>query len=273
MDNITFHDHKPEALSLYDAVVDGLSRDDKSIPPKFFYDERGSELFECICRQPEYYPPNVEQHMLSQLADEIASLKVKYTLSPGGQLAIDYRFSPSRDSLPNIPRLGMFLTLPDDFNETAWYGKGPHETYWDRNSSGKIGIHNGIVNEQFHRYSRPQETGNKMDLRWMSVSSDALQLTVHPSDNQLINGSVWPFNTAELDYVEGKDGGQSASGLVPVSARHGAEIKIGPTVQWNIDHLQMGLGGDTSWGRLVHKEYTIPPAECRYSIVIVPESL
>jgi len=74
MDNITFHDHKPEALSLYDAVVDGLSREDKSIPPKFFYDKRGSELFECICRQPEYYPPNVEQRMLSQLADEIASL-------------------------------------------------------------------------------------------------------------------------------------------------------------------------------------------------------
>jgi len=74
MDNITFHDHKPEALSLYAAVVDGLSREDKSIPPKFFYDKRGSELFECICRQPEYYPPNVEQRMLSQLADEIASL-------------------------------------------------------------------------------------------------------------------------------------------------------------------------------------------------------
>ncbi len=74
MDNVTFHDHKPEALSLYDAVVDGLSRKDKSIPPKFFYDERGSELFESICRQPEYYPPNVERHMLSQLAEEIASL-------------------------------------------------------------------------------------------------------------------------------------------------------------------------------------------------------
>ena len=85
MDNITFHDHKPEALSLYDAVVDGLSRNDKSIPPKFFYDERGSELFECICRQPEYYPPNVEQHMLSQLADEIASLtgKGRILVEPG----------------------------------------------------------------------------------------------------------------------------------------------------------------------------------------------
>lgn len=74
MENVTFHDHKPAALSLYDAVVEGFSRQEKSIPPKFFYDERGSELFDRICEQPEYYPPAVESRMLSYLADEIASL-------------------------------------------------------------------------------------------------------------------------------------------------------------------------------------------------------
>lgn len=74
MENVTFHDHKPAALSLYDAVVDGFSQEEKSIPPKFFYDERGSELFDRICEQPEYYLPTVERRMLSRLADEIASL-------------------------------------------------------------------------------------------------------------------------------------------------------------------------------------------------------
>ncbi|MCK5694836.1 MAG: hypothetical protein KAI08_18345, partial [Bacteroidales bacterium] len=153
-----------------------------------------------------------------------------------------------------------------------WYGRGPHFTYWDRKLAGKIGIHKGLIEDQFHRYSRPQETGNKTDIRWMQVSSETLQLTVHPADNQLLNGSVWPFPTSELDYVEGKDGGKSASGLVPVSTRHGAEIRTGKTVQWNIDHLQMGVGGDTSWGRPVHKEYSIQPGEYRYSFKIVPGS-
>ncbi len=74
MHQITYHDHKPTALSLYDAVIDGLSRDAKAIPPKFFYDRRGSELFDQICEQPEYYLPTVECRMLSELADEIASL-------------------------------------------------------------------------------------------------------------------------------------------------------------------------------------------------------
>lgn len=114
-----------------------------------------------------------------QLPDRIASLNVTYTLSREGVLSIDYHFSPNRDSLPNIPRLGMFLTLPDCFTETAWYGRGPHETYWDRKLSGKIGIYNGSIADQFHRYPRPQETGNKTDIRWMQVSSDMLHITVH----------------------------------------------------------------------------------------------
>jgi len=74
MENVTFHDYKPAELSLYDAVVEGLSGENKSIPPKFFYDERGSALFDRICEQPEYYPPTVERRMLSRLAEEIASL-------------------------------------------------------------------------------------------------------------------------------------------------------------------------------------------------------
>jgi dimethylhistidine N-methyltransferase len=71
---ITFHDHKPKTLSLQDAVIEGFSASPKSIPPKFFYDARGSALFAAICEQPEYYPPNIEQAMLTRLADEIAEL-------------------------------------------------------------------------------------------------------------------------------------------------------------------------------------------------------
>jgi dimethylhistidine N-methyltransferase len=74
MQKVTFNDHRPETLSFHDAVIDGLSREQKSIPPKFFYDERGSKLFDRICEQPEYYLPTVERRMLSRLANEIASL-------------------------------------------------------------------------------------------------------------------------------------------------------------------------------------------------------
>jgi beta-galactosidase len=221
-------------------------------------------------------PPTVTPHGISfaleyLLPEDMAYVNIAYLLSRDGKLRVDYLFAPLQDSLPPIPRLGMYLTLPPSFTESSWYGRGPHETYWDRKTSGKIGIHSGPVEEQFHRYPRPQETGNKTDIRWMQASGKNISLTVHMGDDQLLNGSIWPFSTSELEYVAGKGGGRSASGLVPVSSRHGADIRTRETVQWNIDHRQMGVGGDTSWGRPVHREYTIPAKEYQYSFWLVPE--
>lgn len=93
MAKVSFHDLKPTTLSFHDAVVDGLSREQKSIPPKFFYDERGSELFDRICQQPEYYPPSVEREMLSSLAGEIATLtgRGRVLIEPGAGSAAKVR--------------------------------------------------------------------------------------------------------------------------------------------------------------------------------------
>lgn len=71
---VTFHNLRPAGLSLREAVLRGLAKPQKSIPPKFFYDARGSALFDTICEQPEYYPPTVERRILAEQAEEIASL-------------------------------------------------------------------------------------------------------------------------------------------------------------------------------------------------------
>jgi beta-galactosidase len=198
-----------------------------------------------------------------------AKISVWYRLNSNGQLEVDYTFKPIKKELPNIPRLGMYMTLDTKFTDVSWYGKGPDESYWDRKTGQKLGLYSGEIEEQFHRYSRPQETGNKTDLRWMEVSSNDIKLRV--TSSQLLNASVWPFNMQELDFSS-DDGAESASGLVPVTKKHGADIKLGETIQWNIDYLQMGIGGDTSWGRLVHPEYTIPTNKnYSYSFTITPK--
>ena len=225
-----------------------------------------------LIEKPHIVDYGVTYKVKYDLRDSIAVLFVDYSLTGKGEMIIDYNFKPIVDSLPNIPRLGMSLFVSDAFNHVSWYGRGPHETYWDRKSSGKITIHDGNIVDQFHRYSRPQETGNKTDIRWISLESEKLFLTAQPLDSKFLSSSIWPFTTSELEFEPGKDGGISASGLVPVTNKHGADIKIGNRQQWNIDHLQMGVGGDTSWGRLVHDEYTIPVANYSYSFVIIPSA-
>jgi beta-galactosidase len=163
----------------------------------------------------------------------------------------------------------MNLTLSKDFVDVEWYGKGPDESYWDRKTGQKTGLYNGKVVQQFHRYSRPQETGNKTDVRWMSLSNGQLSLKAQ-SATQLLNSSTWPFSMTELDFNSEKDGAASASGLVPVTKKHGADIKIGNSVQWNIDYQQMGVGGDNSWRAHVHDAYRIQPQRYAYSFSIQP---
>ncbi len=204
-----------------------------------------------------------------QTPNNEAEVLVGYTLEPSGILNISFDFQPKQKELPNIPRMGMYLTLPKDFNTVAWYGKGPEESYWDRKTGQKIGLYNGKVADQFHRYSRPQETGNKTDARWMTLSNGKISLKAQ-SEEMLLNSSVWPFAIPELDFNSEKDGAASASGLVPVTKKHGADIKIGNTVQWNIDYRQMGVGGDNSWGAPVHDEYMIQPQRYEYIFSIQP---
>lgn len=71
---IQFYDYHPEPSNFFSEVINGLTSEFKYIPPKFFYDEKGSQLFEQICNTPEYYPTRTEQKILTDNAEEIAQL-------------------------------------------------------------------------------------------------------------------------------------------------------------------------------------------------------
>ena len=72
--SIQFYDYHPEPVDFFAEVINGLTSKLKCIPPKFFYDEKGSQLFEQICNTPEYYPTRTEQNILTDNAEEIAQL-------------------------------------------------------------------------------------------------------------------------------------------------------------------------------------------------------
>jgi beta-galactosidase len=86
--------------------------------------------------------------------------------------------------------------------------------------------------------------------------ADGLGLEMR-SNGEPLSCSAWPFAQEDLDFEAGKGGEQSASGLVPNVSKHGADIIPRDFVTWNIDLLQMGVGGDDSWRAPVHEEYTI----------------
>ncbi|GJM32063.1 MAG: beta-galactosidase [Saprospiraceae bacterium] len=199
-----------------------------------------------------------------------AKVNIKYTVQADGSIKLDYHFTTTQTDLPNLPRVGLQFKMPAEFQFMQWYGKGPHETYWDRQSSGEIALWKGTVWDQLHTYPRPQETGNKTGVRWMSLRNEQGLGLMAITASEPLSMSAWQLDMTDLDFVAGEKGSASASGLVPVTSKHGADLLRRNFITWNIDFKQMGLGGDTSWGRMVHEQYTLPVGAYGYSFWLVP---
>jgi len=182
-----------------------------------------------------------------------------YIIFGSGDIIIKNRFVPGSADLPEIPRFGMKMTLPDEFDYISWYGRGPHENYWDRKTGAAIGIYKGTVMEQYHPYIRPQENGNKTDVRWVA-------LTNNKGMGLLAVGMPLLSISAHHFIIEDFDPG------LEKRQRHTIDLKRRDLVTLNLDYKQMGVGGDNSWGARPHDEYTLHVKEYSYSFRLRPFS-
>ncbi|MEN7547990.1 glycoside hydrolase family 2 TIM barrel-domain containing protein [Rapidithrix thailandica] len=185
-----------------------------------------------------------------------STYRTQYTVFGSGDVLVENHFTPGSDSLPELPRFGMTMTLPAEFNQLEWLGRGPHESYWDRKTGAAIGKYQGPVNEQYHNYVRPQETGNKTDVRWAALTSKE-GIGLLAVGEPLLEVSAYPFPMLDLDRVLGPQ-------------RHSIDIKPKDLTTFNLDYKQMGVGGDNSWGAKTHPEYTLYPQEYSYSFRLRP---
>jgi beta-galactosidase len=174
-----------------------------------------------------------------------------YSVYGNGDIVVSNVVEPLVTDLPEFYRIGMTMTAPGEFGDLRWFGRGPHSSYVDRKAGARVGLFKGKVAEQFHDYSRPQETGNKVDVRWLAIANEAgagLKIIGQP----LLSVTALPFPYADLD-------------LVPGAQKHGADLTAQDMVTLNIDFAQMGLGGDNSWGFWPLEKYRLPATRYEYS--------
>ncbi|MPQ46170.1 DUF4981 domain-containing protein [Marinifilum sp. N1E240] len=203
-------------------------------------------------------PQQIEILVKLDLPTVTSKYSSKYIISGNGDITIENTFTPESNDLPMIPRLGMQMQLPKEFANLEWFGRGPQETMSDRKSAAIVDHYKGSVWEQYHPYVRPQETGNKTDVRWIALTNNdgkGLMAIGAP----LLSASALGFDYKQL-YHGGKD----------KPNKHGNEIKQGDVISFQIDYKQMGVGGDNSWGAPVHAEYCIPSQPYHYSFILRP---
>lgn len=157
--------------------------------------------------------------------------------------------------LPELPRFGMRMRLPEQYSSLSYYGRGPWENYSDRNASAFISIYKDDVKNQLFPYIRPQESGYKTEVRWLS-------LTNTEGRGLKIEG-IQPISFSALNYTaEDLDPGMSKK------QQHPTDIIARREVILNIDLKQRGVGGDDSWGALPHEQYRLLDKKYSYSYII-----
>ena len=187
-----------------------------------------------------------------------AELVLNYTFNSEGELLIDFDLQlKNPEETPMLFRVGMKMVLPESYNSVQYYGRGPVENYADRKEAALIKIYDQTVDEQFYPYIRPQETGNKSDVRWLDLSNEKTGL--HITANA-------PFNFTALHYaMEDLDDGEKRD------QRHIAEVDPANSTFLFIDMTQMGLGSINSWGQLPLEKYRLTETQYKYSFKLAPQ--
>ncbi len=182
----------------------------------------------------------------------IAKGSLTYTVFGNADIVVEQSVTQLVEELPDLPRFGMQMVVPGGFESVTWYGRGPHESYWDRKASARVGVYSGTVDEQFVDYSEPQENGNKTDVRWVSMTNEegaGLLVVGKP----LVAFSAHHYTTDDLE-----------------NAKHSYEMPYRKNITLSIDMQQTGVGGDDSWGARTHDQYTVWPGPLSYSFRLRP---
>jgi len=180
---------------------------------------------------------------------------VEYLIRNDGAVKVTASIDMNGHSLPELPRFGMRMELPAQYSNLTYYGRGPWENYSDRNTASFIGLYKDDVKNQFYQYIRPQESGYKTDVRWLS-------LTNGEGKGLQVEG-LQPICFSALNYAtEDIDPGSTKK------QQHPTDIKPRNEVILNIDLKQRGLGGDNSWGALPHTQYRLLDKKYSYSYIL-----
>lgn len=167
--------------------------------------------------------------------------KLSYQVYGDGSIRTTLTYDPV-EGLGDMPEFGVMFKFDADYDNVTWYGMGPEETYVDRCEGAKLGIYRNKVEDNMAKYMVPQECGNKVGVRWASVTDrkgrgmlftgDAMEFSALPYTPHEMENAMHPFELPQVHYT-----------VVRVSKQ------------------QMGIAGDDSWGAKPLPEYLIKTDE------------
>lgn len=260
-------------------MVDGLDmiKEGAKLTPNFWRaptdNDFGAGLQQkyAVWKNPEFKLASLKSEMKDGLAVVSAEyempsvsagtkLQLTYEINNRGAVKVNQKLVAEKGAkVSNIFRFGMQMVMPKSFENISYYGRGPVENYIDRKWATELGVYNQTVTDQFYAYIRPQENGNKTDIRWWKQLNEAgrgLQFVAEA-----------PFSASALHYtIESLDSGWEKK------QEHSNEVEPADLTNFLIDKVQMGLGCVDSWGAIPREEYMLPYGDYEFTFIMQPIS-
>jgi len=183
--------------------------------------------------------------------------KAIYTILGDGSVTVDNEFTPVGD-VPQLPKIGLEIRLNRQYDTFTWFGRGPMESYPDRKQAMDVGLYSGLVADQYQQYVRPQENGNKEDVRWAALTDrNGNGLIFQASDHLAVTASH--FDARDVDNARHENGEPRKN--TPFYDRNETIVCL--------DAQQMGLGG-ASCGPSPLQQYICKPGARTWRVSMKP---
>ncbi|WP_316765393.1 glycoside hydrolase family 2 TIM barrel-domain containing protein [Pedobacter frigiditerrae] len=219
------------------------------------YDEKSTLLSQKVDKS---NPKYLTIFFRSSLLNGDAETEQLFTIQADGTIKVDNKLIAVKGKYRALMRVGNDLQLNKQYNAINFYGRGPGENYWDRKTASLIGLYKSKVNDQYFPYARPQESGNKTDVRWVSFTNAKGKGLKFEYAENFLSFSALPYTIEDLDPEAEK------------KQYHSGELVQRDKIYVHMDLQQLGVQGIDSWGSMPLSEYQIPYKNQQYSYWIKP---
>lgn len=190
----------------------------------------------------------VKVDLLNKYKQSLGTANFIYSLKNGNELEVQVEFSPNKELVKSMARVGLALEIPDSYSNVNYLGKNI-ETYADRYEAGIVTNCTTTVDAMFHNYTVPQSTGNRMDTRWVSLTNnDGFGLRF--AADKTFQFSAIPYEDATVE-----------------KAGHINKLEKTGVTTLHLDVEQMGVGTATC-GPGVLPQYLVPIKDYRFKFMI-----
>jgi len=157
-----------------------------------------------------------------------ATYSMTYTIYGTGDIIVQSTYKPGSEKLAMMPRFGNELVAAPGLENITWYGRGPKETMIDRKFE-RVGVYTSTVDREWVDYMRPQENGNKTDVRWVKLTN-AQGMGIMAIGAPILNVTARHFTKEDMEQ-----------------AAYTFQMRRHPEIYLNLDLKEMGAGGIDSW--------------------------